>query len=351
MLSRINMGRVVNFAGSNMIAKNVKDLPVLVTGGAGFIGSELTRQLVESGAKVTVLDNFTSGKEQYLEGLAVRVVKGDVCDKRTAANSTKDQKVVYHLAALPFIPDSYVSPEEFFRVNVEGSITLMSEAIRSESVERFVYLSSSEVYGSAQTIPMNEDHPTRPQSTYAVSKLAADRAVFTIHKEQDFPVVIMRLFNSYGPNITQPYIIPEITIQLLERDGYLRLGNVESSRDFTFVQDSARAIILAATSKQTIGEVINVGSGKEIKIADLANLIAKILGKRFTLASDISRLRPFDVERLVCDNSKAKSLLGWKPEVALNEGLRQTVDWIRRNRVTFKAPFKGVPAWYRRENP
>lgn len=320
---------------------------VVVTGGAGFIGSELTRQLVARGARVTVLDSFASGKHEYIKELRVQIKTGDICDKKAVEDSLKDQEIVYHLAALPFIPDSYVNPEQFFRVNVEGSINLMTQAIQSKTVERFVYLSSSEVYGTAQVTPMNEDHPTKPQSTYAVSKLAADRAVFTLHKEQGFPAVIIRLFNTYGPNITQPYIIPEIALQLLQGNGTISLGNVDSARDFTHVEDSARAIILASLAHDTIGEVINVGSGKDIKIIHLAGLIARILGKRFALARDMTRFRPYDVERLVCDNSKAKRVLNWEPKIGIEEGLSRTVDWIKRHPLQFKAPFKGPTSWYR----
>jgi len=332
-----------------MVKKTMQGLQAIVSGGAGFIGSELTRQLLQAGANVTVLDNFVSGKLEYLEGLPIRTIRADICDREKVAECLRDQEIVYHLAALPFIPDSYVNPEEFFKVNVEGSINLLWQAIQSRSVERFVYLSSSEVYGTAQRIPMSEDHPTQPHSTYAVSKLAADRAVFTLHKEHGFPVVIIRLFNTYGPKITQPYIVPEIAIQLLEGNDRIRLGNVESSRDFTFVEDAARAIILASVKDEATGEVINVGSGNDIKIMDLARLLAKIIGRRFSLEKDLSRLRPYDVDRLICDNSKAKRLLGWEPKVDLETGLSRTVDWIKKHPITFKSPFKGCPAWYRRQ--
>ena len=330
-----------------MLQEKLKGARVLVTGGAGFIGSEVTTQLVHHAARVTVLDNLTSGKKQYLEGLPVHVVRADICDKRTISRCLKDQEIVFHLAALPFIPDSYLNPQEFFRVNVEGTLNLLWKAIHSESVERFIYISSSKVYGTAQRIPMDEDHPTQPHSTYAVSKLAADRAVFTLHKEQDFPVVILRPFNSYGPRITQPYIIPEIAIQLLEGRGHLKLGNVESSRDFTFVEDTAKAIILASIANRAVGEVINIGSGTETKIQDLAALIAKIIKTKFVLDRDNSRIRPYDVDRLICNNSKAQNLLEWKPKVQLEDGLIQAVNWIRKNKVKFKAPFKGAVSWYR----
>lgn len=329
--------------------EKIKGLRTMVSGGAGFIGSGLTRQLVKLGADVTVLDSFVSGKMEYLEGTPVRIVRGDICDKKVVAECMKDQEIVYHLAALPFIPDCYVNPEDFFKVNVEGSINLMWLAIQSKSVKRFVHTSSSEVYGTAQRIPMSEDHPTLPHSTYAVSKLASDRTIFTLHKEHNFPAVILRPFNTYGPRITQPYIVPEIAMQLLEGNNPIRLGNIDSSRDFTFVEDVARAIMLASLEDKAVGEVINIGSGSDIKIRDLVKLLAEIVGRKPHLEMDPSRLRPYDVDRLICDNSKAKRLLGWKPEVELEDGLKRTVDWIKQHQITFKSPFKGCPAWYRRQ--
>jgi len=195
---------------------------------------------------------------------------------------------------------------------------------------------------------MDEDHPTLPHSTYAVSKLAADRAVFTMHKEHGFPAAIMRPFNSFGPNITQPYIIPEIVLQLLNENSALHLGNVASSRDFTFVSDTARGIILALSEKRAIGETINLGRSVENKIRDLAYLIAELMGKEIHIEADDARLRPFDVERLCCSNKKAEELLDWKPEVSLEDGLRATIDWIKKEGLSFKDPFGG---WTKTYNP
>jgi dTDP-glucose 4,6-dehydratase len=315
---------------------------ILVTGGAGFIGSEVVRQLHEMRAEITVLDNFTSGKPQYLNGLNIEIVHGDVCDKEVITNALKDQEMVIHLAALPFIPDCYVNPGAFFQVNTIGTMNLMWGSIQSESVEKFVHISSSEVYGSAKYIPMDENHPTLPQSTYAAGKLAADRAVFTLHKEHDFPAVIIRPFNSYGPRITQPYIVPEIITQLL-RGGRVYLGNVESSRDFTYVDDTAKGIILALTEEKAIGETINICSGGDIKIGDLACLIARLMRKNIQLEQDESRFRPYDVERLLGDYTKAKGILGWEPKIPPEEGLRRTIEWIKSNPIEFKEPFKGWP--------
>ena len=322
---------------------------VLVTGGAGFIGSEVVKQLCEEKAQVTVLDNLSSGKKRYLEGLDnIEVIEADICNEVDVSRTLKNIEFVIHLAALPFIPDSYNFPQEFFKVNTIGSVNVIWQSIQSESVKRFIHISTSEVYGTAKYVPMDEDHPTLPHSTYAVSKLAADRAIFTMHKEHDFPVVIVRPFNSFGPNITQPYIIPEIILQLLNGNGTLHLGNVESSRDFTFVSDTARGIILTLSENRAIGETINLGRSVDIKIKDLAFLIAKLMGKEINIGTDHARLRPFDVERLYCSNRKAEKLLGWKPMVSIEDGLKLTIDWIKKEGLSFKDPFSG---WTKTYNP
>jgi len=323
------------------------DVRVLVTGGAGFIGSEVVRQLCEQKACVTVLDNFSSGRREYIEGFDdLSVFKGDICDESDVSEALKDQELVIHMAALPFIPDSYHFPQEFFRVNTIGTINLLWGSIQSEIVERFVNISTSEVYGTAKYVPMDEDHPTLPHSTYAVSKLAGDRAVFTMHKEHNFPVVIIRPFNSFGPNITQPYIIPEIVLQLLNGNRVLHLGNVESSRDFTYVTDTARGILLALSEERAVGETINLGRGEDTKIKDLAFLIAELMGEKIGIETDPTRLRPYDVEQLYCSNRKAEKLLGWNPDVSLEDGLRTTIDWIKENGVHFNDPFKGWTSTY-----
>ena len=326
---------------------NFEDARVLVTGGAGFIGSEVVRQLCEQDAQVTVLDNFSSGKMEYIEEFDhLNVIEGDVCDGNDVSEALKDQEFVIHMAALPFIPDSYYFPQEFFRVNTIGTINILWQSIQTETVENFVHISTSEVYGTAKYVPIDEDHPTLPHSTYAVSKLAADRAVFSMHKEHNLPVVIIRPFNSFGPNITQPYIIPEIILQLLNGNRTLHLGNVESSRDFTYVTDTARGILLALSQEDAIGKTINLGIGEDIKIKDLAFLIAELMGNQIEIETDPIRFRPYDVKRLCCSNRKAEKLLGWKPFVPLKDGLKMTINWIKKNGVRFKDPFKGWTRTY-----
>ena len=312
-----------------------------MTGGAGFIGSEVVSQLLTNGYFVTILDNFSSGKKQYLpkSNKKLKVIKGDIRDKKSVKKAVTDQEVVIHLAALPFIPDSFYYPGDFFDVNTNGSINMLWNSIKSRSVETFVHISTSEVYGSAQTVSMNENHPTTPHSTYAVSKLAGDRAAFTLHKENGFPVVIIRPFNSYGPRFTEPYIIPEIMSQILNNSKEIILGNVNTARDFTYVQDTASAIIKSMIEKKANGEIINVGSGTEISILNLAKKILKIAKIKY----DKSRERPYDVNRLNCNNKKAKKILKWSPKISMDEGLSQTFSWATKNTISFDAPFK---RWY-----
>jgi dTDP-glucose 4,6-dehydratase len=325
---------------------------VLVTGGAGFIGSEVCAQLVEHGANVTVLDNLSSGRLSYLDDSKLTIVRGDICDETITRLCLADQETVIHLAALPFIPNCYSAPDEFFRVNALAAVRLIWRAIQAGTVRHFVLVSTSEVYGTAKSIPMTEEHPTLPQSTYAASKLAADRAAFTIHKEQGFPVSIIRPFNSYGPRITQPYIVPEIILQLQKGDE-LTLGNTSASRDFTYVSDTAAAIILASIKDAAVGQTINVASGSDISIERLAGLIGGMMGRKVRIHTDRRRFRPYDVDRLIGSNSRAREVLGWFPTIALDDGLKQTIKWISNRApeietAPLKDPFQGwVAVWNR----
>jgi nucleoside-diphosphate-sugar epimerase len=321
---------------------------ILITGGCGFLGSEISRQLGQLGANITILDNLSSGKEEYIRTLKdVRLIKEDIIDEAVVKSATEDQEYIIHLAALPFIPDSYTYPKEFFEVNVNGTINLALAAVKNK-VRRFIHISSSEVYGTAHYTPMDENHPLIPQSTYSVSKLAGERVVYTIHKEHNLPIVILRPFNSFGPNITQPYIIPEIIHQLLSNTKEVRLGNINTRRDLTFVSDTAKGIINTLVAEGIIGETINLGSERSVSIRELVNLIAEILCRNVSITMDSSRMRPSDVEVLTCDYTKANRLLGWLPTVSIKEGLRITVAWAMKHGITLKAPFKGWPATYRR---
>ena len=320
---------------------NYNEKRILVTGGAGFIGSEVVSQLIKKNAMVTVIDNFSFGKKQYLpKKNNLKIIEGDITDEKVVSRAVKDQEFVIHLAALPFIPDSFHYPANFFNVNAIGTVNLLWKSIQSKTVTRFIHISTSEVYGTAQHVPMDENHPTAPHSTYAVSKLAGDRVAFTLHKENGFPVVIIRPFNSYGPQYTQPYIIPEIMNQLLVGNKELMLGNIDATRDFTYVSDTADAIICSLDSKNAIGEIINVGSGNEISIRDLAFKISKIAKKKIRIKYDKSRERPYDVNRLICNNKKALKLLGWKPKISMDQGLKKLFQWATKNKITFQSSFK-----------
>ena len=308
----------------------LKNKEILITGGCGFIGSEIAKQLSQIGANVTIIDDLSSGKEKYIQDLFnVKLISADLLDDDAVKSAVKDKEYVINNAALPFIPDSYYFPKKFFDVNVNATISLALSIIKEKKVKRFVHISSSEVYGTAKYVPMDENHHTIPQSTYAVSKLAGERVVFTMHKEHNLPAVIIRPFNSFGPNITQPYIIPEIITQIMKGD-VVKLGNLNAKRDLTYVSDTARAIILSLVKEGVIGEVINVGSQRSFSIKDLVSLISEIMGKKVSIEVDPSRFRPYDVDTLVCNYECATKLLGWKPEITVREGLEKTIEWIKK---------------------
>ena len=318
---------------------NLKNKEILVTGGCGFIGSEIVKQLSQIGASVTIIDNLSSGKEKYIQGLSnVKLITADLLDNDAVRSAVKDKEYVISNAALPFIPDSYYLPKKFFDVNVNATISLALAIIKEKKTKRFVHISSSEIYGTARYIPMDESHHTTPQSTYAVSKLAGERVVFTMHKEHNLPAVIIRPFNSFGPNITQPYIIPEIIRQMMKGD-VIKLGNLNAKRDLTYVTDTARGIILSLVKEGIVGEVINIGSQRSFSIRELVSLISEIMDKKVSIEIDPSRFRPYDVDTLICNYERATKLLGWKPEITVKEGLEKTVEWAKKEKFDIGTPF------------
>ena len=317
----------------------LKNKEILVTGGCGFIGSEIVKQLSQIGANVTIIDNLSSGKEKYIQDLSnVKLITADLLDDHAIESVVKDKEYVINNAALPFIPDSYYMPKKFFDVNVNATISLALAVIKEKKAKRFVHISSSEIYGTARYTPMDENHQTTPQSTYAVSKLAGERVVFTMHKEHNLPAIIIRPFNSFGPNITQPYIIPEI-IRQMEKNDVIKLGNLNAKRDLTYVTDTARGIILSLVKEGVIGEVINIGSQRSFSIKDLVSLISEIMDKKVSVEVDPSRFRPYDVDTLICNYERATKLLGWKPEITVKEGLEKTVEWAKKEKFDIGIPY------------
>jgi dTDP-glucose 4,6-dehydratase len=306
---------------------------VLVTGGAGFIGSTLVRHLLKEGANVLIYDNFVSGDVANLKDVQgqVEVLEGDILDPELEQTFRQHGvEVVFNLAAEPYIPHCYDRPRKFFEVNATGAMNVML-ACKRAGVERILQYSSSEVYGTARYVPMDEHHPLRPCSTYAVSKLAADRLCYSLHKEQNLPIIILRQFNTYGPRETHPYIIPELITQL--SNGHrLKLGNLKARRDLTYVDDAVSGAIGLMKCDAAVGKVVNLGQGRDWSVEELAGIIARLMGHQSVkMEVQQMRLRPMDVERLNCSYFKAMTLFGYRPKIALEEGLQRTIDWYHHN--------------------
>lgn len=309
---------------------------VLVTGAGGFIGSHLVEALVQRGAEVRALVRYGSrGDRGWLGALpgpirdAVEVVAGDVRDAGSMERATRDVAVVFHLAALGGVPYSFIAPEAYVETNIKGTLNLL-EASRRAGVARVVVTSSSEVYGTARAVPIDESHPLRAQSPYAASKIAADKLAESFALSFGMEIVTVRPFNAYGPRQSARAVIPTILTQLVSGAQTLRLGRVGPRRDFTYVTDLARAFVAAAESARTGGEVLQVASGVDISIGELAaGLIARVRpGTPVEL--DDQRLRPeaAEVERLVGSSAKLRALTGWTPTWTLEAGLDATVEWF-----------------------
>lgn len=307
---------------------------VIVAGGAGFIGSQLTRELLARGARVAVYDNLMHGRLAHLSEVMddITLYVGDVLDEWKLARTFAEFEphYVFNLVGDTYVPTAYDVPKRFFRINLEGTLNILM-ACKLYDVKRVLYVSSTEVYGEAGAVPMAEDHVLAPLNTYAVSKLAADRLCYTFFLEHRIPVIIARIFNAYGPRITEPYVISEIITQL-DKGPVVELGNVEARRDFTYVADTARGLIAALCSDIPHGEAVNVGSGVAYAVGELAERIGTIMGHdRIEIRHDPRRLRQHDINLFQCDASKLHGATGWRPEVSLDEGLRRTVAWFRDN--------------------
>ncbi|MCL6598709.1 MAG: NAD-dependent 4,6-dehydratase LegB [Alicyclobacillus macrosporangiidus] len=314
---------------------------VLVTGADGFIGSHLTETLVRRGHDVRAFVYYNSFNSWgWLDASPaeirseIEVFSGDIRDPHGVKEAMKGCDIVYHLAALIAIPYSYHSPDTYVDTNIKGTLNVL-QAARELGTEKVVHTSTSEVYGTAQFVPITEDHPLQGQSPYAATKIGADQLAISFYRSFGTPVTIVRPFNTYGPRQSARAVIPTIITQIASGQTRIRLGSVHPTRDFNYVKDTVNGFIAAGESDATIGEVIHFGSDHEISIGDLAYLIAEVMGRPIEIVTDEQRIRPklSEVERLWADNSKAKRLLGWNPAYAgrdgLKRGLEETVQWFQ----------------------
>jgi len=316
---------------------------VLVTGAGGFIGSHLTEHLVRLGAKVHALVKYNSrddrGQIEYLPQEiqdAIEIYWGDLRDTKSVFNAVKECQTVFHLGALIAIPYSYINPADYAQTNILGTTNILNACLEY-GIEKVVHTSTSEVYGTAQYVPIDEKHPLQGQSPYSASKIGADMIAESFYRSFGLPVVVIRPFNTYGPRQSTRAIIPTIITQALGNNE-IHLGSLEPTRDLNFVHDMARAFIHIAESQKAVGNVINIGSGKEISIGELAKKISSLMNKDIIVTQDPGRIRPdkSEVERLLCDNRKAYKILSWRPEVDLDEGLELTIQWVKKNIERFK---------------
>lgn len=318
---------------------------ILVTGADGFIGSHLTEALVRGGYSVRALTQYNSfGSRGWLDQVDQKVVDqiecvaGDIRDAALVHNLTKDCQVVFHLAALIAIPYSYIAPNSYFETNVMGTLNIM-EAAKQNNIDRIIQTSTSEVYGSAKYVPINEEHPLQAQSPYSASKIGADQIAQSYHLSYGVPVVTLRPFNTYGPRQSARAVIPTIITQALSGAKEINIGSTFPTRDFTFVEDTVNGFIAAMNaSDRSVGQTINLGSNFEISIGTLALLIIEKIDSKILIKEDLTRLRPkaSEVDRLWADNSKALEYLNWKPVYGglegFSKGIQNTVEWFSESK-------------------
>lgn len=321
---------------------NLRNKVVLVTGADGFIGSHLTEMLLPVCARVKALSLYNSFNHWgWLEDIRnkneIEIICGDVRDPHFTLSLLKGVDIVFHLAALIAIPYSYIAPSSYIDTNVLGTLNICQSA-RTNNCERVIITSTSEVYGTAQYVPIDEKHPLQPQSPYSASKIAADALAMSFYTSFDLPVVIARPFNTYGPRQSARAIIPSIITQIVSGKTAIHLGDTTPTRDMNYVSDICRGFILLAQANQCIGEVINIGSNSEISILDLFHTIVCLMGRDVELIYDKDRLRPqkSEVYRLRCDNSKIKRLVQYEPAVSLEEGLKKTIEWFTTEEYIIK---------------
>jgi dTDP-glucose 4,6-dehydratase len=312
---------------------------ILVTGADGFIGSHLVETLVKKGHSVRAFCLYNSFSSiGWLRDLDpevlknVEIVLGDIRDFDSIGKSVKGVDKVFHLAALIAIPYSYVAPESYVDTNIKGTLNVLRAAL-AHNINQVVHTSTSEVYGTAQYVPITENHPLIGQSPYSASKIGADQIAYSFYSSYGLPVSIVRPFNTYGPRQSARAVIPTIITQMLGNNSVLKLGNLDATRDFNFVQDTVNGMIAFLGNAQSFGEVINLGTGTEVTISDVVEIISEIMGQKIEIQVEQQRMRPekSEVERLCASNIKAKNILSWSPEYSLRQGLEVTCEWFRNH--------------------
>ncbi|MBT5400454.1 SDR family NAD(P)-dependent oxidoreductase [bacterium] len=306
----------------------------LVTGADGFIGSHLVEMLVSKGYQIKALSQYNSFNNWgWLEDVNCRdqieILTGDIRDPHFCKSITKGVDIIFHLAALIAIPYSYVAPESYVDTNIKGTLNIC-QAAKENGVKRVIHTSTSEVYGTAQYVPIDEKHPLQPQSPYSATKIAADALAMSFYNAFELPVTIARPFNTYGPRQSARAVIPTIITQIANGMKEIKLGDVTPTRDFNYVEDTCRGFIALAESDTSIGEAVNIGSNFEISVGDTLNLIKELMCSDIEFVVDQERIRPetSEVFRLWCDNTKMEKITGFKPQVGIREGLQRTIDWI-----------------------
>ncbi len=307
---------------------------VLVTGADGFIGSHLTELLLAQNYQVRALAQYNSfASTGWLDDLDrhpdLEVVLGDVRDAAFCRSLCQDIEIVFHLAALIAIPYSYVAPESYIDTNVKGTLNIC-QAARDAGVKRLLQTSTSEVYGSAIYVPIDEQHPLQPQSPYSASKIGADALAMSFYYSFELPVTIVRPFNTYGPRQSARAVIPAIISQIAAGNKQIKLGDLTPTRDFNYVTDTCRGFVALAETDKAIGETVNIGTGIDVSIAEVLNLIKELMNSDVEFLCDPQRLRPenSEVQRLCCNNGKIRQMTGFQPQVTLRQGLKHTIDWF-----------------------
>jgi len=322
----------------------------LVTGADGFIGSHLVEMLVAKGHQIRALAQYNSFNNWgWLEDVNCRdkieILTGDVRDPHYCRHITKDVDIIFHLAALIAIPYSYVAPDSYVDTNIKGTLNICQAAKENGNI-RVIHTSTSEVYGTAQYVPIDEKHPVQAQSPYSATKIAADAMAMSFYNAFDLPVTIARPFNTYGPRQSARAVIPTIITQIANGAKEIKLGDVTPTRDFNYVDDTCRGFIALAECDEAIGQTVNIGSNFEISIGDTLNIIKKLMDSDVEFIVDKDRIRPSksEVFRLWCDNSKIEKLTGFKPKIDINKGLQRTIDWITQpnNLIRYKSKIYNV---------